>query len=307
MSESKNQSPLCAKDLCRRFGRIRAVDKISFSLRPGCVTGFLGPNGAGKSTTLSMIGGLLRPDAGSIRIGGKRVGRDGPKVFHKVGFALERSTFYDYLSGEKNLEIEAILRDSLDWDRIETILRKVGLEEAAGRRVGGYSQGMRQRLAIARALISEPKLLILDEPTTGLDVEGTEDILDLIRAEARRRGTTVFLSSHHLAEIERICDDVIVIDHGRIIASGRVRELVREEEVEVLVSLENPAGIKEWLENHPRFKQVKVGQRGRVLFRLSRRDIHGLLAGLIGGGLVIRDIAVRTQNLKDFFLKTLRK
>lgn len=299
--------PLCVRDLRRRFGRIRAVDGISFSLARGRVTGFLGPNGAGKTTTLSIIGGLLRPTTGTVEIEGHRIGRDTRRALAGVGFVLERPAFYTYLSGKSNLEIEARLRSCFDRPRIKEMLHLVGLEADGGRRVGGYSQGMRQRLAIARAFLSRPSLLVFDEPTTGLDVEGTEQILDLLHHAAKNEGITVFLSSHHLSEIERICDDVIVIDHGKIIASGPVEQLVRGAEVQVVVRLDRTEGITEWLRKQPSVRGGEAGEGGRVVFRIERRHFHSLLTGLIEAGFTIQDLEIRSQNLKEFFLEVLKK
>jgi ABC-2 type transport system ATP-binding protein len=299
--------PLSVRDLRRRFGRIRAVDGISFSLSRARVTGFLGPNGAGKTTTLSVIGGLLKPTTGTVDIEGHRIGRDTRRALEKVSFVLERPAFYTYLSGYRNLEIEARLRDCFDRSRIKEMLRLVGLESDGKRKVGGYSQGMRQRLAIARAFLSRPSLLVLDEPTTGLDVEGTEQILDLLHQAAKNEGVTVFLSSHHLSEIERICDDVIVIDHGKIIASGPVEDLVRGAEVQVVARFDRTEGIADWLRKHPTVRGGAVRDGGRVVFRIERRDFHSLLTGLIEAGFTIQDLEIRSQNLKEFFLEVLEK
>jgi ABC-2 type transport system ATP-binding protein len=213
--------------LAKRFGPVRAVDGIDLAVPEGSVFGFLGPNGSGKTTTIRMLVGLVRPTAGSVRVLGETVVPGSP-VVRRVGALVERPAFYPFLSPLENLALfgltagmsEAPLRA-----RLPALIARVGLGEAADRRVGGFSTGMRQRLAIALAILHEPPLLILDEPTNGLDPAGVAEVRALI-ASLAGDGTTVFLSTHVLTEVEQVCDRVAILDHGRIVTQTPTADLL---------------------------------------------------------------------------------
>jgi ABC-2 type transport system ATP-binding protein len=205
------------ESLSKRYGKVQAVQDLSFAVAPGRVTGFLGPNGAGKSTTLRMLLGLVRPDAGSATFGGRRY----EELAHpsaQVGAVLEDASFHPGRSGRDHLRVLAAAGGHPDA-RVDEMLEQVGIADAGGRRVKGYSMGMRQRLAIAAALLGDPEVLVLDEPTNGLDPPGIRWMRDLLRDEARR-GRAVVVSSHLLAEVAQSVDDVVVIARGRLRAGG---------------------------------------------------------------------------------------
>jgi ABC-2 type transport system ATP-binding protein len=210
------------RGLVKRFGQVTAVDGLSFDVRPGTVTGFLGPNGAGKTTTLRMLLGLVTPDAGTATIDALAY-RDLPEPAHSVGAVLEASGFYPGRTARAHLRIQAMAAEA-DPSRIEDVLGLVGLADAADRRIGGFSLGMRQRLGLATALIADPEVLILDEPANGLDPEGVRWLRGLLRDFAAEGGT-VLVSSHLLAEVAQTVDAVVIIDHGRLVAQGPVAEL----------------------------------------------------------------------------------
>jgi ABC-type multidrug transport system ATPase subunit len=216
-----------ATGLTRAFGRVRAVERLDLGVPRGSVYGFLGPNGSGKTTTIRLILGLLRPDAGSIRLLGEPLSRT-PDLLGRVGALVERPAFYPGLSARDNLRVFA-LTAGLPGDqvagRIQETLASVGLADVGGRHVRSFSTGMRQRLAIGLALVRRPDLVILDEPTAGLDPAGVADVRDVITALGRR-GTTVFLSSHVLPEVEQVCDRLAILDRGRLIAEGPTTELL---------------------------------------------------------------------------------
>ncbi len=220
--------------LARRFGSVRAVDGIDLAVPQGSVFGFLGPNGSGKTTTIRMLVGLVRPSAGQALVLGEPVS-PGAAVVRRVGALVERPAFYPFLSPIENLLLFGVtygMRESSVRARLPQLIERVGLGEAAERHVGGFSTGMRQRLAIALAILHEPPLLILDEPTNGLDPAGVAEVRALIGSLAGE-GTTVFLSTHVLTEVEQVCDRVAILDHGRIVTQTTTAELLGDGAVQL--------------------------------------------------------------------------
>lgn len=218
-------STVTVSHLSKSFGRIRAVDDLSFTAPPGTVTGFLGPNGAGKTTTLRMILGLVRPAAGTATIGGVPYAAI-PDPITEVGAVLEETAFHPGRTARMHLRVICTAA-GLPADRVDEMLDLVDLGAAADRRVGGFSLGMRQRLALASALLGEPNVLLLDEPANGLDPEGIHWLRGLLRQLASS-GRAVLVSSHVLAEVEQIADQVVIISGGRPVHEGSLRELVAE-------------------------------------------------------------------------------
>ena len=208
-----------------RKGRTVAVDDLTLSVASGGVHGFLGPNGSGKTTTIRILLGLVSPDAGAVRVLGADVPRGLPAVVGRVGALVESPQLFPTFTGRRNLQILAGLAD-VPGTRVEQLLELVGLAERADDRVKGYSLGMRQRLAIAAAMLKAPELLILDEPTNGLDPAGMVEVRELIRTLGSDGRTTVFLSSHLLTEVESVCDAVTILVRGRLVASGPVSEVL---------------------------------------------------------------------------------
>jgi ABC-2 type transport system ATP-binding protein len=208
--------------LTKRFGRITAVEDVSLAVQRGTVTGFLGPNGAGKTTTLRVLLGLVEPTAGTATIDGRPY-RDLADPLHHVGAVLEASSFYPGRTARAHLRVQAIA-GGIEPARIDAVLELVGLVSAADRRAGGFSLGMRQRLALAGALLGDPEVLILDEPANGLDPEGVRWLRQLLRAFADD-GRTVLVSSHVLAEVAQTVDRVVILDRGRMVAHGPMDQL----------------------------------------------------------------------------------
>ncbi|THV30695.1 ATP-binding cassette domain-containing protein [Glycomyces paridis] len=205
------------RGLAKRFGPVDAVTDLSFDVEPGRVTGFLGPNGSGKTTTLRMLLGLVRPDAGTALIGG-RAYRDLAEPARTVGAALEDTGFHPARTGRDHLRVYAAMIGCPD-DRVEAVLELTGIADAAHRRTDGYSTGMRRRLNLATALLGDPPVLVLDEPTNGLDPEGIAWLRRLLRGLAAE-SRTVLVASHVLSEAERLVDDVLVMHHGKLVAAG---------------------------------------------------------------------------------------
>ena len=217
-----NMAIIEIRGLAKWFGSLQVLDDLSFDIEAGTITGFLGANGAGKSTTLRILLGLVATDAGTAKIGGY----DSPHLpepLHKVGAVLEADSFHPGRTARSHLRIQALAADA-DPSRIDDVLGLVELAQAADRRIGGFSLGMRQRLALATALLPDPEILILDEPANGLDPEGVRWLRDMLRGFANEGGT-VLVSSHVLAELANIVDSVVIIDHGRLVRQAPLDEL----------------------------------------------------------------------------------
>jgi ABC-2 type transport system ATP-binding protein len=213
------------RGLTKRFGHRAAVADVNLTVPAGCAFGFLGHNGAGKTTVIRLLTGLTQPDAGTIAIGGRPFAGQREEVLARVGAIIEEPRFHHHLTGRENLRVIAAVRGPHARRRIEPALQRVGLADRAGDRVGAYSQGMRQRLGIARCLLADPQLIILDEPMNGLDPGGMLELRRLI-ADLVAEGRTVFVSSHLIGEIEKTCHAAAVIDRGRLIAQGPIAALL---------------------------------------------------------------------------------
>jgi ABC-2 type transport system ATP-binding protein len=222
---SESAAVVSCRALTKRYGELVAVDRVTFSLERGTVTGFLGPNGAGKTTTLRLLLGLAEPAAGEALVFGRRY-RELDQPIRRVGAVLESSDFHPARSGRDHLRALA-LAAALPLGRVEEVLEQVELSRAAARRVRTYSLGMRQRLGLAAALLGDPELLVLDEPANGLDPAGVRWLRTFLQTFAAQ-GRTVLVSSHLLAEVAQTVDRVLIIDHGRLLASGRLDELTRD-------------------------------------------------------------------------------
>jgi ABC-2 type transport system ATP-binding protein len=283
----------------------RAVDGIDLRVEPGEIYGFLGPNGAGKSTTVLMLTTLLPPTAGTARVAGFDVVREGPKVRGVIGAALQEAALDALLTGRDHLRLQTMLQGiprSERKPRADALLERVGLTEAADRKVGGYSGGMKRRLDLALALVHRPRVLFLDEPTTGLDPQSRSAMWDEVARLAREDGVTVFLTTQYLEEADVLADRVGIIDHGRIVAEGTPAALKAEigrSSVHAIPSAETDRSrITELL---ARFGEP-LGN-GELAVRL--RDGIGLadvVRGIDADGLVLDDIELRAPTLDDVFL-----
>jgi len=293
---------LVLDELSKRFGNFQAVNKLSLEIKPGVMAGFLGPNGAGKSTTLYMIPRLVRPTGGHIRIFGVDIWQDYKKAISSVGITVESPAFYDYLTGRQNLELAARLREKVSSSEIDELLERIGLAERQHDRVRIYSTGMRQRLGIGRAMLGRPKLLILDEPTNGMDPEGTQEVLSFLREKVRDEGLTIFVSSHLMSEIEEFCDTVFVINRGHLVASGNVRELLKPHERIVRVTFQGKMPGREFLTGLEQIRQVEILTTDTLEITLARDDSAWLNHHLQKEGFRISAITPKQKNLKEFFL-----
>lgn len=207
-------------NLCKSFNGKKIIDNISFNVEEGDVFGFLGPNGSGKTTTIRMLVNLIYPNEGTIKINGYDLKSDFYKAIEKVGAIVETPRFYPYMSGRKNLQLMANLINNMPKGRVDEVLEIVGLSSRAKDKVKTYSLGMKQRLGIANALLNNPMLVILDEPTNGLDPQGMNEIRDLVCELASKKNITFFISTHLLHEVEQICNKVAILHHGKIVSQG---------------------------------------------------------------------------------------
>ncbi|HML20844.1 MAG TPA: ABC transporter ATP-binding protein [Aggregatilinea sp.] len=298
----ESQPAIHIEHLVKTFGglrkrkRIQAVRDISFEVPAGTVYGFLGPNGAGKTTTIRMLLDLIHPTRGDAYIFGQHVHRN-HGVLRRVGAIVEGAMFYNFLSARRNLEVLARTGDHYDAARIDSLLEQVGLTPRAGQRVKGYSTGMKQRLGLAAALLSDPDLLILDEPTNGLDPSGMHEIRSFIRDLADRQGKTVFLSSHLLGEIEQICDRVAIINRGQIVREGVVADLLAGK-VQLHVEADPIAQAAALL--NERWPVVSVN--GGLDITAAREDMPHIVRRLVEGGVDVYQAVSQRQTLEDYFL-----
>jgi ABC-2 type transport system ATP-binding protein len=225
---TENPIVIRTHDLTKKFKRLTAVNQVNFQIERGEVFGFLGPNGAGKTTTIGMLLGLVRPTAGSAEVLGHDIRRDLSVALRRVGAMVESPAFYPYMSGFDNLRIFARILGSDAEKRIPDLITQVGLQGRGADKVGTYSLGMRQRLGLASALLGDPELLILDEPTNGLDPAGMQEMRIFLRRLAEEGGKSVFLSSHLLHEVEQVCDRVLILNKGQVIVQGTVKDLLSQ-------------------------------------------------------------------------------
>jgi ABC-2 type transport system ATP-binding protein len=216
------------KGLSKLYKNKRGISDISFEVNKGDVFGFLGPNGAGKTTTMKIITGMCKADKGEIKVFGLDIISNFEKAMRKVGCIIETSEAYEYLSAFKNLQLLATFYKEIKKERIDEVLEIVGLLKYKFDKVGTFSLGMKQRLGLAGAILSKPELVILDEPANGLDIEGTVDIRNIIKSLSENNGTTFFISSHMIHEMEITCNRIGIIDEGRLIRTGSVAELLKD-------------------------------------------------------------------------------
>lgn len=290
------------RDLSKSFKNVPAVSGLSFSILKGDVYGFLGQNGSGKSTTMRMLLGLIFPDAGQIFINGTEFNNNRRYLLQHIGAIIERPDMYGYLSGWKNLEIfVALSRKQIPAARLHTVLEQVGLKGREKDKVKTYSQGMKQRLGIAIALVHEPDLLILDEPTNGLDPQGIADMRELIVSLSKEHGKTVLVSSHLLHEIEQVATRMLVINKGKMIVEGAVKDLLHPDEtlVEVTIVPDESIGAKVAGSQWGQYLQSAVG--ATLVFKLNSKYIPELSTWLVMSGVGIMEIKSK-HSLEDYFL-----
>jgi len=291
---------ITASNLTKRYGRTDAVASVSFEIGNGEIVGFVGPNGAGKTTTLRMLAGLIRPTAGSASILGQNVPGS---VLSEVGTMIEEPSFYPYMTGRQNLRHAAALHGGVPARRVDESLAFVKLENAAEKRVKAYSQGMRQRLALARALLWEPKVLLLDEPTNGLDPTGIAEFRESLKQVAAT-GTTVLISSHILAEVEKFVNRVLAIDKGRLRFDGTLADLVAQaggQTVRYQIRAQDGAALLNALAELG-YAAAASGADGAVV-EVPQEAADDLMFQLAAAGVRVTSATPTAENLESAYLR----
>jgi ABC-2 type transport system ATP-binding protein len=298
VSSAAGPPPLEVRGLVKRYGDLTAVGGVDLTVRTGDVYGYLGPNGAGKTTSLRMMLGLIRPTAGMVRLFG-RDPMESVRALEGVAGFVEAPTFYPYLNARRNLEMLAAYDGGDARERIDQALETVELSHRQRDRVGGYSHGMRQRLGIAAALLRDPKLLLLDEPATGLDPAGMRDMRLLIRRLADE-GMTVLLSSHLLTEVEDVCNRVAIVRQGTIVYEGEIAELKRGAGTRYRLETTDDARALEVCRAQPGIGDLST-DHGRISFTADDGSAAALSQALVESGALIRAMAPQTVTLEDLF------
>ena len=291
------------KGLTKKFKKLTAVNNLDLNVYKGDVFGFLGPNGAGKSTTIRMLLTLIKPTSGSIKIFDKDLKENRKEILSKIGAIVEKPDFYLYLTAYKNLEILAKTSGvDITKNKIMEMLEVVGLEERYNSKVKTFSHGMKQRLGIAQTLIHDPELIILDEPTVGLDPQGMKEIRDLIIHLSKEKGKTIFLSSHILREIELIATRMIIIDKGTTKVEGTVEGLLNEEKLKVKFEVDNKTEALSIIQKSDWQQFYLSDEKDFLLFQLDKKDINELTKYFINNKIEISAI-IPMRSLEDYFLK----
>jgi ABC-2 type transport system ATP-binding protein len=293
--------PVKARGLVKRYDEVLAVDHIDLNVRAGDVYGFLGPNGAGKTTTLRMALGLITPSEGTVELFGRDPMRQGARALQGVAGFVEAPRFYPYLSARKNLELLAALDGDDASERIAEVFEIVELTARAKHRVGGFSHGMRQRLGIAAALLRRPRLLILDEPATGLDPGGMRDMRLLIRRLAGE-GITVLLSSHQLPEVQELCDRVAIVDSGRVVYEGALADLRRQGGAGYRLRTSDDPRALGIVREAPGIEHASIGEQG-LGFQADERAVGALSLALARDGVAILALTPELATLEDLFFR----
>jgi ABC-2 type transport system ATP-binding protein len=308
---TRDGAAIATAALSKRFGDVLALDRLTFSVPPGSVFGFLGPNGAGKTTTVRLLVGLARPTAGSATVAGLDATSGGRGLAARIGYLDQDPRFYGWMTGRELLELVARLHGlagSALGRRVGEVLELVGLEDAARRRIGGYSGGMRQRLGIGQAMLNRPAVLFLDEPVSSLDPEGRRDVLEIV--ERLRGVATVLLSTHILSDVERVCDRVAILDHGRLVTEAQIDELLERHAAPVLELDPEPGQdgpvrlLVDRLRAAPWAREVRA-EHGliRVVSTDPARAAAEILPLVAAAGVVLARFERVRPSLEDVFLR----
>lgn len=290
------------KNLTKQFRDLKAVDDLSFTVEAGQVYGFLGQNGAGKSTTIRMLLTLIKPTSGTIEVFGMNLGKHRKEILRQTGAVIERPDLYKYLTALENLRIFAAMSgNKISEKKLMEQLDMVGLAKRAHSKVKTYSQGMKQRLGIATALVHDPQLIILDEPTNGLDPQGIADIRNLIIQLSKEMKKTLVISSHLLSEMELIADSMLIIDRGKKLVEGKVSDLFDPAETIVELQTTNDELAIQRIKESPFAQYLKGFRDDCILLQMHKKDIPATMKALMGMGIPVISFNSR-YSLEDYFL-----
>jgi ABC-type multidrug transport system ATPase subunit len=302
----ENNEIIKVQHLSKRFGSFEAVKDVSFTVKKGDVFGFLGPNGAGKSTTIRCLLSLITPDSGSVELFGKSFKSERSAILSNIGSIIEKPDFYKYLSAQKNLEIFARVSGAIvSKMEIQEMLEFVGLGDRGKHKVGGFSHGMKQRLGIAQTLLHKPELIILDEPTTGLDPQGIIEIRNLILRLKNEQNKTILLSSHQLSEIELIANRMVIINQGRSIVEGTVNELLNSQELVVRIEVDDASAVAELLKITYPESNITINFVREIEITFVKELVPDLVALLIKNNIRVHAIEPK-RKLEDYFMKIIQ-
>lgn len=286
------------KGLHKKIGKKEIIKNVSTTLESGDILGFIGPNGAGKTTTIKLILGLQKIDKGEVKINGYDITKNFEKAIEKVGAIVENPDLYMYLSGYKNLELIAKMYKNIDKSRIDEVVKIVGLQERIKDKVSKYSLGMRQRLGIAQAILHKPNVLILDEPTNGLDPEGIRELRELLQKLAQEEKMAILISSHNLAELESFCTKVCIIKNGEVIETEEIQKLKEEAKADYTIfKINNTNAINKVIEN----AEILNSTEFKVL--IQEQEVPNIVKKLVESNIKIYRIIEETVTLEDAFLK----
>ena len=291
----------CEK-LNKNFGKKQILKNVNLEINKGDILGFIGPNGAGKTTTIKLILGLQSITSGKVLINGHDVAKDFTKAIERVGAIVENPDLYMYLSGYENLKLIANLYNNIDEKRIQEVISLVKLEKRIKDKVSKYSLGMRQRLGIAQAILHKPNLLILDEPTNGLDPEGIKEIRDLLLELAEKEEMAILISSHNLAELDNLCNKVSIIKNGEIIETSNIEQIKNEEKTQVQIfELDDANKVKNI--NGLKNKKIEVIDNQNITIEISKSEVPEIVKTLVEQSVKIYSIREKEISLEEAFLK----
>jgi len=298
-----NDTLILLENVSKKFGKLWAVTDLNLEIKGGQIFGLLGPNGAGKTTTLSMMTGLVHPTSGKITVDGYNIPQESWKMNYHIGTVFENPSFYGYLSARQNLKMIQRLSGKKGKGNINKMLRTLGLAHRANNKVNSFSRGMKQRLAIAQALLSDPSLLILDEPTDGLDLEATSFILSFLRGLVKEQNITVVISSHLLNVMEKFCDEVAIIHKGKLSICGKVEDLQFDEERPVFVKVGQIAKSLDLLSDQPWVEEAQAVNKRTLKVKLRNSSPAVLNEFLVREEISVYSLRQEKRSLKDLFLK----
>jgi len=293
------QNILEVKNMNKSFGSKQILKNVSFTLKEGKILGFIGPNGAGKTTSIKLILGLQSMNSGEVLINGYDIKKEFSKAIARVGAIVESPDLYMYLTGRKNLELIANLYKEITKERIEEVIKMVGLEKRIDDKVAKYSLGMRQRLGIAASIIHKPNILILDEPTNGLDPEGIKELRDLLKKLAKNEKMGILISSHNLAELESFVTDVCLIKNGEVITTSSIKELKKEEKSTYTIKLDKTKDVDKIIKE----KKYEILNEQLIRVYIETEAIPALIETLVKNKYKIYEVKENILSLEDAFLK----